>query len=123
MPMEPAPAVPMYHINTAIRCTHCLGPPRPSNSSWEPPQHSLAVELAYKSFGGWLEQQLEVAANPTSDPGDRTTNVPSSFRKLVSELRSRGVIARPADKNLGTCVLPLSWYRQMLWTHLSDVST
>lgn len=97
--------------------------PRPSNSSWEPPQHSLAVELAYKSFGGWLEQQLEVAANPTSDPGDRTTNVPSSFRKLVSELRSRGVIARPADKNLGTCVLPLSWYRQMLWTHLSDVST
>ena len=36
--------------------------PRLSNSALEPPQHSLAVELAYKPFGGWLEQQLEVTA-------------------------------------------------------------
>ena len=82
--MEPAPAVPMYHINTAIRCTHCLGPPRPSNSSWEPPQHSLAVELAYKSFGGWLEQQLEVAANPTSDPAILVTAPPMSLVVFAS---------------------------------------
>lgn len=88
---------------------------RTSNPFWQPPEPNLPLEAIIQECERILHNQIDCCSF-TPRP-----SLPLRLQKALKDLRNNdSIIIKPADKNLGTVILDVDWYRREGHRQLSD---
>lgn len=91
---------------------------RAGNPAYTPPNASPRIEHAIHALSASLSRPPRLP-----QPYHRSNLSPAHALALHTLRQRQDIVIREADKNLGTTVMDVGWYRQQVYSHLQDASS